>query len=196
MNSYHWVLALLWVAYCALHSILAAGSVKKRISAAAPGLFKYYRIGYIVFALVGLVGIVLFALNMRSPFLFQPSASLTIVGSIIGSAGLVLMLVCIKKYFLGLSGLQALLGTKVADHSLKIKGVHRFLRHPLYLGTFAALWGAFLIWPTLSFFITNVVITVYTVIAIKWEEEKLIAEFGEDYKQYQKKVSRLIPGVY
>lgn len=156
----------------------------------------YYRIGYIIFALVGLVLIAAYAFYLTSPVLFASNNFIKAIGYLIAAGGALLMLVCIKKYFLGLSGLQALLGTKIESHSLQIKGVHRYLRHPLYLGTFAALWGAFLVWPTLSFLITNAVITAYTVYAIKWEEQKLVAEFGDEYRRYQQKVARLIPGIY
>jgi protein-S-isoprenylcysteine O-methyltransferase Ste14 len=39
----------------------------------------------------------------------------------------------------------------------------------------------------------NTVITLYTILAIRYEEAKLVAEFGEQYREYQKAVPKLIP---
>jgi protein-S-isoprenylcysteine O-methyltransferase Ste14 len=111
---------------------------------------------------------------------------------VLGLSGLSLMLVCIKKYFISLSGLLSLVKETVS-HQLLITGIHRYIRHPLYLGTFTFLWGLFLTTPYLSLLIANSIITVYTLIGIRLEETKLINEFGENYKLYQKKVPKLIP---
>jgi protein-S-isoprenylcysteine O-methyltransferase Ste14 len=113
-------------------------------------------------------------------------------GIVLGFFGLALMLVCIKKYFIGLSGLLSLV-QKNASQDLIITGVHKYVRHPLYLGTFAFIWGLFLVLPYWSLLIADTVITIYTLIGIKWEEDKLVSEFGESYKLYQKKVPMIIP---
>ena len=41
--------------------------------------------------------------------------------------------------------------------------------------------------------IVNTILTIYVVIGTLLEEKKLINEFGESYKQYQKRVPMLIP---
>jgi protein-S-isoprenylcysteine O-methyltransferase Ste14 len=41
--------------------------------------------------------------------------------------------------------------------------------------------------------IVNIILTIYVIIGTILEEKKLILEFGEAYKQYQKKVPMLIP---
>jgi methanethiol S-methyltransferase len=113
-------------------------------------------------------------------------------GILAAAAGLVLMLVCIRKYFFSLSGLRGLF-IESATNELIITGVHKFMRHPLYLGTFAFIWGFFIVYPYLSLFISNTVITVYTLIGIHLEEQKLVAEFGDQYRQYRQRVPKLIP---
>jgi protein-S-isoprenylcysteine O-methyltransferase Ste14 len=67
------------------------------------------------------------------------------------------------------------------------------VRHPLYLGTFLFIWGAWLIIPLVSFGITNVVITLYTLIGIHFEERKLVEEFGQSYISYSRQVPKIIP---
>jgi protein-S-isoprenylcysteine O-methyltransferase Ste14 len=76
-----------------------------------------------------------------------------------------------------------------------IGGIHRYVRHPLYLGTFLAIWGGFLMYPVLSLFVSNIVITLYTLIGIRFEEKKLVQEFGPAYEKYKEQVPKLIPAL-
>lgn len=124
--------------------------------------------------------------------LYKVDALIFAFGSVLGLSGLVLLLFCIKKYFMSLSGLRSLV-QETSYNKLLITGIHRYVRHPLYLGTFAFIWGLFLVKPDLSLLIANSIITVYTLIGIKLEEDKLIGEFGESYKNYQQSVPKLLP---
>jgi protein-S-isoprenylcysteine O-methyltransferase Ste14 len=175
-----------------MHSLLASMSLKNKFRKSLGKSFKYYRLFYTVFSFVLLVGLLYFQLSIVTIKLYQPSTSVYITGMTLGLSGLFLMLVCIKKYFISLSGLLSLVKEDVSNQLL-ITGIHRYVRHPLYLGTFAFIWGLFLILPYLSMLIANSIITLYTLIGIKLEEAKLITEFGENYKLYQKKVPKLIP---
>ena len=93
-----------------------------------------------------------------------------------------------------LSGLRWLLKND-GEQVLLENGVHRYVRHPLYSGTFLFIWGLWLIFPSLSLLISNSVITVYTLIGIQFEEQKLVKEFGERYMEYKKRVPMIIPGL-
>ena len=103
------------------------------------------------------------------------------------------MIICIKKYFLSLSGIKSLFENKAVANELRIDGIHKYVRHPLYLGTFIFIWGIFLVYPYLSLFIAFSIITLYTVFALRFEEEKLVAEFGDAYLDYKVKVPAIIP---
>jgi protein-S-isoprenylcysteine O-methyltransferase Ste14 len=72
-------------------------------------------------------------------------------------------------------------------------GLHKYVRHPLYLGTFIFIWGLFVLFPLLSLLIADIVITIYTLIGINFEEEKLISDFGKEYTRYQNMVPKIIP---
>jgi protein-S-isoprenylcysteine O-methyltransferase Ste14 len=147
---------------------------------------------YTLFAAVSLGAIVLFQVNIASERVITPNLFLLITGSVVGASGILLMLICIKKYFLSLSGLKSLY-QEAPSAELMIAGIHRYMRHPLYTGTFMAIWGAWLLFPTYSLMLTNIVITAYTLYAIRLEEIKLVAEFGEQYRAYQKTVPPLVP---
>ncbi len=105
------------------------------------------------------------------------------------------MIICIRKYFYELSGIQALENTPVETPTLQQKGLHKYVRHPLYFGTLLFVWGLFLLLPFLSNLIAVVVLTIYVLIGIHLEEQKLILEYGEKYKQYSKNVPKLIPKI-
>jgi len=154
--------------------------------------FKWYRLWYTLFAFVFLVALLFFQVNMTTLRLFISKGFLFIAGLVLCVGGLVLMLSCIYKYFMNLSGLRSLIIENFSGQ-LEITGIHRYLRHPLYLGTFSFIWGLALMEPYLSLVIADSIITVYTLIAIDFEEKKLVAEFGDQYRRYKAEVPKLIP---
>lgn len=192
MVEQHLLCGLLWVVFCVLHSVFASGAVKRKTITTWPGLAPFYRIAYTLFAFLSLAAVVGYQLGMVSPLLFQTSSITRVAGGAVLALGLVLMAVCIKKYFLSLSGLKSLFH-KIPAGSLMVTGVHRYVRHPLYSGTFLAIWGLFLLLPLLSLLIANVVITGYTLLALRYEEAKLLNQFGDDYATYRRKVPPIFP---
>lgn len=189
MLFYHIFLATLWIIYCVLHSVLASQGVKSKLQ---QRMKKWYRPSYTIFSFVFLVALLYYQVSIATIELFKPDNLILILGFLLSLFGLVLMLICIKKYFVNLSGLRSLVVENYFNE-LQITGVHKHVRHPLYLGTFVFIWGLFLIVPYLSLLIANVIITVYTLIGIELEEKKLVAEFGKDYEEYRTRVPKLIP---
>jgi methanethiol S-methyltransferase len=192
MLLHHVFLALFWILYVVLHSVLASVGVKKRMQAALGKNFKHYRLAYTVFAFLSLVAVVWYQVSIPTIHLYKPSFFLVIAGYLVTITGFGIMLTCIKKYFMSLSGLRSLL-QETTYSELIITGIHQHVRHPLYLGTFVFIWGLAVLFPYFSLVVANTIITVYTLIAIKFEERKLVAEFGEQYRQYQKTVPKIIP---
>ena len=99
---------------------------------------------------------------------------------------------CIRKYFFNLSGV-AVFRNRQHRPLLETKGVHRYIRHPLYMGTLLLLWSIFLFFPLLSNLLACGMITLYTLIGIRFEEKKLSREFGESYDIYKRTTPMLIP---
>ena len=192
MQGNHILLAVLWIVYCVMHSVFASLPVKKKFQQKLGKYYKHYRLAYTVFAFIGLIAIAWFQFSIHSINLFSPTLFTKICGGFVALSGLLIMLICIKKYFMGLSGLRSLM--REESHSeLHVSGIHRYVRHPLYLGTFLFIWGLFILFPTVSLFISNSVITVYTLIGINLEEKKLALDFGDQYKAYQGSVPKLLP---
>ena len=67
---------------------------------------------------------------------------------------------------------------------LKMNGIHKYVRHPLYSGTILFVAGLFFIFPTLSNLIAAGLLIGYILIGITFEEKKLKKEFGKAYIQY------------
>jgi len=70
-------------------------------------------------------------------------------------------------------------------------GTYRWVRHPLYFFSLLLIW----LNPdmTLGTFLFNVVATLYFWIGTVYEERRLLATFGEDYREYQRGVPRFLP---
>lgn len=53
-----------------------------------------------------------------------------------------------------------------------------------------------MIWATnldITFLIVNCILSIYVIMGTILEEQKLVEEFGDEYRAYQKKVSMLFP---
>lgn len=154
--------------------------------------YKSYRLYYTLFAFAGFTVIIFYLLIIPSWSVFQTNIFTMIIGGDLTLSGGIIVLICIYKYFFQLSGIKSLIEER-KDNELMITGIHKYVRHPLYAGTFVFIWGLWMLIPSVALMISNVVITVYTLIGIGFEEEKLVNEFGESYKQYMEKVPMLIP---
>jgi protein-S-isoprenylcysteine O-methyltransferase Ste14 len=76
------------------------------------------------------------------------------------------------------------------DEPLRVDGLHRYVRHPLYTGGFLILWGrvdgdlelATAIWASL-----------YLVIGSRFEERRLLTLYGAEYADYRRRVPAFFP---
>ena len=94
--------------------------------------------------------------------------------------------------FLGIQQiLQARSGNAMTESGeFDSSGVLGLVRHPWYLALLILLWARDL---NLAEITINLVLSVYLVIGTFLEERKLVLEFGDKYKAYQRQVSMFIP---
>ncbi len=192
-TSQHIYLVILWLLFCLLHSLFAAGWWKLKMSRLLGKSFRFYRFFYSIFATLNLSVILYLLFVIQSPALWSGSVALTLGALLTGVSGVIVMLACVKKYFPSISGIKAFSRKSSSVPILQTTGLHSYTRHPLYFGTLLFIWSLFLIFPLLSNLISCCLISVYTIIGIYIEERKLVIEFGQNYKDYARRVPMLLP---
>lgn len=188
----HLLLIFFWIIYDVIHSVLADTSVKMFFRKRLKKYFRYYRLCYSIFVTITLGWLLYFQYSFESPVLIKSSLPKFLAIPFLILPGLVIMIISLKKYFILLSGIRSIFIPFPASE-LKVEGIHRFVRHPLYAGTLLFVWGLFFVFPFLNNFIAVVLLSIYVTIGIIFEEKKLIKEFGKSYQEYRSKVPKLIP---
>jgi protein-S-isoprenylcysteine O-methyltransferase Ste14 len=93
----------------------------------------------------------------------------------------------------GLLGLRqvGLWGDPKRAEELRTDGAYRWVRHPQMLGVLLFLWAQPIMPPEL--FLLDAGLTVYILVAIRFEERDLARQFGPAYVAYRQRVPALIP---
>jgi protein-S-isoprenylcysteine O-methyltransferase Ste14 len=111
-----------------------------------------------------------------------------------GGFGVVLISTFLINHF-ELFGLQQawvnLRGGQMEKPELRQPLFYRWVAHPLYAGFFLAFWAT----PhmTMGHLLLAVALSIYMLIAIRYEEHDLTDVFGEDYRRYRSGVGMLVP---
>jgi protein-S-isoprenylcysteine O-methyltransferase Ste14 len=123
--------------------------------------------------------------------------TVSVLGTEISLLYLLLSLIfLVPAFWLGLGGVREL-GLKVSETHRPVEvvsgGVYGLVRHPQYLGGVMGHLGVSLLLSSRdSLLVTPIVVCV--VYLICWKEEKeLVREFGDEYREYQRRVPMLIP---
>jgi protein-S-isoprenylcysteine O-methyltransferase Ste14 len=179
-----------------LHSWLASFAAK----AVARRIFgervdRYYRLFFVLFAAASLLPILAMVVFLPSRVLWvipSPWIYLTLVVQFLALVALVAT--ALQTDVMAFAGLRQILQPDTAaSDRLVISGFYRLVRHPLYLFSLILFW----LFPrmtdlTLAFFLAA---TLYFMLGSIPEERKLLATFGEQYRQYRREVPWLIPGL-
>ena len=182
-------LLLGWALYALFHSLTASTMCKAIVHRRWPSIYASYRLLYNLLAVVFLFPLVAMTLHTPGPQLWTwTGASAWLLNSIVALALL---------SFLRSGGgydLMAFLGLRppasIDKPRLVISDWHRFVRHPWYSLALLLIWTRDMSAAT---FVSAEAITMYFVIGSRLEERKLVAEFGQRYRDYQRKVPRLFP---
>ena len=83
------------------------------------------------------------------------------------------------------------------DHALIIKGPYSIVRHPSYLGAWTTIAGAAIFFGSyIGFIVALAGMGISYYIRIDLEEKALIEVFGQQYKNYQQRVKKIIPFIW
>lgn len=196
MNIY--VFAALWIAWCAMHSILIDASVVDFVKASIPGLVRYYRLLYNGLSLATFLPLADFTRRQGGEVMFVWQGWGVPVRLLFLAGAMLLFWFGAKRYslrsFLGIQqfrdgGNHLLLSTA---QDFRAIGVFSLTRHPWYLGSFLMLWTIFGEYPRPIFMAVGI-LSLYLVVGTLLEEKKIVREYGDTYRCYQKQVSMLFP---
>lgn len=193
------LLAVLWMGWCAIHSLLIDTSVSSWVKARQPRLFRWYRLLYNGLALATFMPLAAYTHGLGGEVVFRWSGwGGTIVRILLLVAAFLLFRGGAKLYdirsFLGIDQLRrgdssVLLS---ADHGFMPTGVFGVTRHPWYLGTLLGIWAVFEKYP-LPVMVAAGILSLYLVVGTLLEERKIVREYGHSYRRYQEQVSMLFP---
>jgi len=186
-------LALSWLAYFVLHSVLASPAVKHRAARTFLGRGGRYRLWYTVLATVLAVPPLALLFMLRGEPLWQWRGAAWWITNALALLALVGFAATLRYYdmqaFLGLR--RAAPRTATGDAAaLTLSPFHRFVRHPWYTLGLVILWTRSMD-PALL--VTAVCLTGYVVVGSRLEERKLVADYGEVYRRYRAQVPALVP---
>jgi protein-S-isoprenylcysteine O-methyltransferase Ste14 len=109
---------------------------------------------------------------------------------------------------LGLLGMWLALGARIqlgffaagrtAEHPVLVKrGFYRYIRHPIYAGTFLVAFSWTLIYGApITAILTLIIGAILAVRQIKAEEAAMRARFGDEYEDYRRETDAMIPAIW
>lgn len=177
-----------WFVYFLLHSLLASLFVKRLAESVLGRAFRFYRIGYSIFALGGLVALMWLNGSINASFFIEPEGILRILSFVLTLMGAMVIQTAFRQY-----RLSSFVGFDSEPSVLRRHGILGVIRHPIYSGIILITMGLFLFVPNMPTLISCMSIFIYIPIGIALEEKKLVKEYGQQYLDYCKEVPALIP---
>jgi protein-S-isoprenylcysteine O-methyltransferase Ste14 len=192
------LLALLWIVWCAIHSgmisLTATVFFKRRLGPH----YRFYRLFFNLVAMATIIPVVLYASSLDGHVLFRWDGFLIGVQVLLLAASGLLFIAGARHHdmllFLGIRQIWTGSSHNALTESgqLNTMGILNVTRHPWYLATVLLVWTAYGSMD-IATLITNVILTAYLIVGTILEERKLVVEFGDEYREYQKRVPMLIP---
>ncbi|WP_454454989.1 methyltransferase family protein [Thauera phenylacetica] len=187
-------LVLCWLAYAALHSVLASLWFKHVVAARWPRLAPAYRLGFNLLAVVLLLPPLWLTFAWRGPLLWSWDGGWAWLANALALAAVAGFLWSTRYYDMGVfyGSMQWRTRERAAEDpgGLALSPLHRHVRHPWYSLGLLILWTRDMDEARLT---SALCITLYLWLGSLLEEKKLLAFHGEAYARYRARVPGLIP---
>jgi len=187
-------LAVGFVAYFALHSLLASLKLKNFVAQRWPTLMPAYRLAFNVISVVLLLPLIWLMQKNPGPVIWQWQGGWSLLMNGLMFAAIGGFIWSLKSYdnmvFLGWTQWKYRHQGCEDPEQLHISTLHRFVRHPWYFFILVILWTQDIY---LTQLVTYSLITLYFVIGSYLEERKLMECYGDAYRQYCQRVPGLVP---
>lgn len=183
---------LYFLVFALIHSVLATDHVKNKVEKYTGDWFRFYRLLYNFLSVITFAPVlILWIENTSSSPLFYiiPGVLYPVFVLVRLLAAGMIAYAAYQTDFFDFIGIRHIHGK--TGNKLITKGAYRLVRHPLYTGTIILLFTKM----EMSFLdITAVfLISAYMVIGAFIEEKRLRSVFGDEYREYQERVSMLVP---
>jgi hypothetical protein len=188
------LLALFWLGYFVVHSVLASLRVKGWVALHHPERMPLYRLSYNIFAVLMLLPILWLMVRNPGPTLWAWQGLGTWLANGLALAAVFGFMKSLNYYdtqeFLGLRQWKLHTQRVEDQEGFHLSPFHRYVRHPWYS------FGLVLIWTrdmNVAMLLSSVMMTVYFIIGSRLEEMKLVVYHGDVYRRYMERVPGLIP---
>jgi methanethiol S-methyltransferase len=190
------ILIALWTAFCFLHSFMITPVFTDFLKNKTGIYYRYYRLFYNIFSILLLAPVLIYSYYIQEKPFFTWHGYLLPVRYLLLLCGLWIFYAGSRHYnmrtFLGINQIHAGVNHGLINTSGTIEkgGIMGVVRHPFYSGSFLLIWAGNLDTTRL---IINIILSLYLVAGTVLEEQKLLTEFGDAYRDYQDEVSMLFP---
>ncbi len=192
------LLSLLWISYCVLHSALISITVTDFFKRLLRQNYRFYRLFFNLFSAGTLAPLVVYSHSLRwkTELIFRWEGEIRIVQYFLIALSMVLLVAGARHYsllrFLGIRQiLEGKFGSAMTESGgFDSSGSLGVVRHPWYVAVFILLWTRDL---DLARITVSLVLSAYLVVGTLLEERKLVREFGDRYRIYQREVSMFLP---
>ncbi|MCU0511593.1 MAG: DUF1295 domain-containing protein [Anaerolineae bacterium] len=185
--------------FALLHSLTADARCKAWVMqrSGERAYHGFYRLAYNALSVLLLAPVALAAWSDSRVLYSVPPAFTGVLAllQLTGSLGLVLALLQIDLLrFAGVRQAVAYLRGQplpLPPEALQTGGLYALVRHPLYLFALLALWCLSPMTETLFWF--NSAATLYFIVGSWLEEQRMLRDFGAEYRAYQQRVPWMLP---
>lgn len=187
------ILVFLWVLFYFFHSFFASVNIKRKFKAVMGRYYIWYRFLYSIFATGHFLLIFFYTSTLSERPMFNQSPLTTYIGYMLAGLGTI-VLVKSFKHFNNLKFVGLILHDDLKEKEVLVtKGIHGYIRHPIYTGLISIFLGYYFYQPAPSSLLHFIMLLAYLPIGIHFEEKKLIAFYGDNYKKYKNNVPALFP---
>jgi protein-S-isoprenylcysteine O-methyltransferase Ste14 len=129
------------------------------------------------------------ATSLFGTFVFAPSELVKVAGLAVTAYGVSFSIWARRQLGSNWSGVPSL----KKDHVLITSGPYSLVRHPIYTGLLSGVIGSTLVLGTLASLVVVFLTILMVLIRIHQEEGLMKEEFGDAYRNYQKRAKAIIP---
>ena len=191
------ILSSIWAGYCFLHSFLISIRFTNYLTRVLKNYYSFYRLFYVLISLVLLVWVINYTAPLDTTIIITYVPPWSIIRQVMMWGSLLMFFWAFFFNYDSLSffGIRQILNFKKLkttnpSEEIKKNGLLSVTRHPMYLALIIYLWSQTF---RVADIVVNIVLTIYVIIGTVLEEKKLVLEFGDAYRKYQREVPMLVP---